>query len=202
MIDYTKFDVHKLGRKQKVLLFLIKQRENGGGKRIFRQVGHETAWIESSSREIYEINTVEVGGSAGWVRLDELKKEHCIPCLAHSHRYNIAGISKSAWVYRLQMTPEEVKAYDWTPAFIGRMTGYFTPDGWISGNSAKVSTKQEKPVIMRFKVGDTVELIKRPKWAGEDITAQVIFITSNQYFLRFHFPNNEITAYYKDEELV
>jgi hypothetical protein len=196
MIDYTKFDVFKLSRRQKVLLFLIIQRDDGGGKRIFRQVGHETAWIESSYREIYEINTKEVGGSAGFMRRWELENDHNVPCAAHIHKYNIAGESKSAWVYRLQMTPEDVKAYDWTPAFIGRMTGYFTPDGWIS----KPSPKPEK-VVMRFKQGDTVKPIKRPKWSKEDVTAKVEFLATNQYFVRFHFPNNEITAYYKDSEL-
>jgi len=200
MIDYTKFDVYKLSRKQKVLLYLILQRESGGGKRIFRQVGHEIAWIENSYREIYEINTKEVGGSAGFMRRWELENDHNLPCKAHIHKYNIAGESKSAWVYRLQTTPEEVREYDWTPAFIGRMTGSFAPGGWISVNSTKHSPKPEK-TVMRFKVGDTVKPKVRPKWAGEDITAQVIFITSNQYFIRFHFPNNEITAYYKDDEL-
>ena len=117
-MNYIPPDNIKLTRKQKVLYELIMLRLYNKSFNLASTLEAGDSWISGGYRPVYYFRTKEIGGSAGDVRIRELRLDHNVPITCKPHKYyDGAGKKRTAYIYRLELTPDEIREYDWSDAW-------------------------------------------------------------------------------------
>lgn len=98
-------------------------------------------WISGGFRPLYFFRGPGLGGDAAGVRMRELRRDHLVPIELRRHKWQY--FSKVTPIYRLAMTPEEIRSYDWDPAWEVPFIWQFKP---LNGHILYLPTIQEDKV--------------------------------------------------------
>ncbi len=129
----------RLNRKQHVLKALIELRLNNVPYYLGDTRECKDNVISGGFRPIYYFTSKHIGGSAGNVRMNDLKLHHGVPILMKTHIYiDGSGIKRTAWIYRINLTIDEIKAYDWSGAWDN------TKKDWVFGNRMYIDPKAKR----------------------------------------------------------
>ncbi len=117
----------KLTRKQKVLKELILLRLMNTPYYLGDTRLAQDHVISGGYRPVFHFRTKEIGGSAADVRIRELRLYSGVPITCKIHKYiDGSGKKRDAWIYRIELTEAQIRAYDWAKCW---EKGLWTYDG-------------------------------------------------------------------------